>query len=557
MLDSSAYDLKKIAFLGIVSACIVYVVGWFITVMDPDSAQYASITREMLERGDYLTFTDQGREYLDKPPLLFWLSGISFKLFGTNHFAFRVPAFLATLLAVFSTFKLAEIYYGRNTGYLAALILATLQATFLINHDVRTDTNLMCWFVFSMWQLAAYLETKKAVHFIWAFIGVGFAMLAKGPIGMVAPALGVFMHLIIRKEWKLLFNPVWLLGLLIVGVVLLPMSYGLYTQFDQHPEKVVNGMTGVSGLRFYYWVQSFGRITGENVWKNNAGPFFLSHTTIWAFFPWSIFLVLGLLREGKNIFLHLAGKLKQQEFLIFFGFLLPFLALSTSAYQLPHYAFVVYPLGAIISAKYILHVFFVTDLSGRKILSTIQTVILYLVLIMVFAIVWFVFPEHNALALIFYVILVTAFIAVTWLVKSQYKIVLLSVLLITGVNLILNSYFYPQLLKYQVGSEMAFKAKELGVKKGSFYSYKSGQPWAMNFYTNMEIPEIKDLESLIGKRDVLVYLREEYVAEVRAKRPDLEVVHCMGEYSVTLLKMKFLNPATREQTLRRKCLIRL
>src|SRR5690242_19237846 len=133
MLETSSLDLKKITFYGILAACLVYVVGWFITVMDPDSAQYASITREMLERGDYLTFTDQGREYLDKPPLLFWLSGISFKLFGINHIAFRIPAFLATLLALYSTFKLAEVYYGKRTGYLAALLLATVQATFLIN----------------------------------------------------------------------------------------------------------------------------------------------------------------------------------------------------------------------------------------------------------------------------------------------------------------------------------------------------------------------------------------------------------------------------------------
>ncbi|MBK5279993.1 MAG: glycosyltransferase family 39 protein, partial [Bacteroidia bacterium] len=147
MLDNPSNNLtqevKKIALWGILGAGIVYIIGWFINVMDPDSAQYASITREMLERGDYLQFTDQGREYLDKPPLLFWLSGISFKLFGINNIAFRIPAFLATLLALYSTFKLAELYYDRKTGYLSALILATAQATFLINHDVRTDTNLI------------------------------------------------------------------------------------------------------------------------------------------------------------------------------------------------------------------------------------------------------------------------------------------------------------------------------------------------------------------------------------------------------------------------------
>ena len=442
-------ELKKIAFWGILCASIVYVVGWFINVMDPDSAQYASITREMLERGDFLTFTDQGREYLDKPPLLFWLSGISFKIFGVNNVAFRIPAFLATLLALYSTFKLAELYYDKKTGYLAALILATVQATFLINHDVRTDTNLICWFVFSMWQVAVYLENKKPIHFTLAFLGIGLAMLAKGPIGLVAPGLGIFMHLAIRKEWKTLFNPIWIVGLAIVGILLLPMSYGLYTQFDQHPEKIVNGLTGVSGLRFFYWTQSFGRITGENVWKNNVGPFFLSHNSLWAFFPWSLFLVLGLIREAKNIFLHLTGKTAQKEFLIFFGLLLPFMALSASAYQLPHYAFIVYPLGAIITAKYVLHVLYEPDISGAKLLHIIQTSVLTLLMIGVFMLVWFCFPEHNLLALIFYGLLLTGFLYITFALKSPHKTILICVLSAIGTNLILNSYFYPELLKYQ------------------------------------------------------------------------------------------------------------
>ncbi len=557
LADKLTHELKKIALWTVLGASIVYIIGWFINVMDPDSAQYASITREMLERGDYLTFTDQGREYLDKPPLLFWITAVSFKIFGINNIGFRVPAFLATLLAIYSTFKLAELYYDKKTGYLAALILATLQATFLINHDVRTDTNLICWFIFSMWQLAAYLETRKLSHFVLGFIGVGLAMLAKGPIGLVAPGLGIFMHLVLKKEWKLLFNPMWIVGALIIGVILLPMSYGLYMQFDQHPQKVVNGLTGVSGLRFYYWTQSFGRITGENVWKNNVGPFFLSHNTLWAFFPWSLFLVAGLIREAKNIFLYVRGKAEQKEFLIFFGCLLPFMALSASAYQLPHYAFVVYPLGAIITAKYILYLFYESANRGSKILYVIQTSVLCLLMIAVFALVWFCFPEKNTLALVFYVGLLAAFISVAFVLKTSHKLILISLVSAIGVNLILNSYFYPGLLEYQAGSEMATKALENGLEKGKFYSYKAGQPWAMNFYTDMTIPANDDFETLIQQKDILIYTKEEFVKDFQDKRPDLQVIYCMGEYPVSTPRMKFLNPATRPETLKRKCLIKL
>ena len=116
-------DFFKIALWTLAGSCLVYMVGWFINVMDIDASQYASISKEMLERGDYLTFTDAGREYLDKPPLLFWVSGISMKLFGVNNVAYRVPALLATLLALYSTFRLAVLYYDKSTGYLSVIIL--------------------------------------------------------------------------------------------------------------------------------------------------------------------------------------------------------------------------------------------------------------------------------------------------------------------------------------------------------------------------------------------------------------------------------------------------
>src|SRR5204862_4090156 len=255
------------------------------------------MTVEMLEKRDYLHFTDRGRNYLDKPPLLFWVSGLSMSVFGNNNIAYRLPAFIATLLALYSTYRLGALYYDKRTGLLAACILATTQAVFLMNHDVRTDTNLMCWFIFSLWQLAAFLEGKRPLNFVLGFIGVCLAMLSKGPIGLVAPALAIGGHLALKADWKNLFHPRWILGAAIVAIGLLPMAYGLYTQFDLHPESITNGQTGVSGLRFFFWTQSFGRITGESIWSNDAGAFFLTHTTLWAFAPWSLLLIPALFQE--------------------------------------------------------------------------------------------------------------------------------------------------------------------------------------------------------------------------------------------------------------------
>ncbi|MEO6539311.1 MAG: glycosyltransferase family 39 protein, partial [Ferruginibacter sp.] len=123
--------------------CLVYFIGFRIDVMDIDAAQYASISREMFTSRNYLQVYDHGKDYLDKPPFLFWISALSMKIFGVNNFSYRFPSFLFSMLAVYATYKFSLLYYAEKIAILSALMLATCQAFFLMNHDVRTDTILM------------------------------------------------------------------------------------------------------------------------------------------------------------------------------------------------------------------------------------------------------------------------------------------------------------------------------------------------------------------------------------------------------------------------------
>jgi 4-amino-4-deoxy-L-arabinose transferase-like glycosyltransferase len=538
------------------AAGVVYVVGWFIPIMDVDAAQYAAITWEMLERGEFLTVMERGLDYLDKPPLIFWTSALSMSAFGANQFAYRVPALLATWLALYSTYRLGALYDSRRTGYLAAAILATTQAVFLINHDVRTDTNLMAAYIFTVWQLAEYLETRKVANFIGGFVGVGLAMLAKGPIGAVAPAMAFGGHLLLKKKWSDIFHPRWILGVVVVAVILFPMCYGLYTQFDLHPEKVVNGITGVSGLKFFFWTQSFGRITGDSPWANDAGPFFLSHTTLWAFAPWSVLLVMGLWREVRSAVNHLLGKEEKREFILLVGFLLPFMALSMSRYQLPHYAFIVYPLGAILTARYVMAAFGGEEQKATRAVFLIHTVLIALTIAFVAFITVFAFPD----TLMFTSVVFLAGMAIYVLLYRKpflvHRVVLMTITAALTINLMMNALFYPHLLRYQAGSEGAYAANASGVTPGNLYSYKVGVQHSLIFYARTQVPIVQTLDGLTDRQGVWLYLREADLGEVRAARPDLQVVKSWDTFHVTELTFPFLNPATRSQTVDRKCLVK-
>jgi Dolichyl-phosphate-mannose-protein mannosyltransferase len=114
----------------LVSAVLVYLLGVYVNVMDIDAAQYAAMSREMMQSGSYLQVYEQGQDYLDKPPLTFWLCSVSMKVFGVNNFAYKLPSILFALLAIFSTYRFTLLYYNGTIAQLAALILATSQSFF-------------------------------------------------------------------------------------------------------------------------------------------------------------------------------------------------------------------------------------------------------------------------------------------------------------------------------------------------------------------------------------------------------------------------------------------
>ncbi|MBP6687790.1 MAG: glycosyltransferase family 39 protein, partial [Lacibacter sp.] len=111
--------------------CAVYFIGIGVDTMDVDASQYAGISREMKESGSYLQVYEQGKEYLDKPPFLFWISALSMKIFGENNLGYKFPSILFAIFAVIATFRFAKLFYDRTIALLSAAVLATCQAVFL------------------------------------------------------------------------------------------------------------------------------------------------------------------------------------------------------------------------------------------------------------------------------------------------------------------------------------------------------------------------------------------------------------------------------------------
>ena len=536
---------------------LICLIGFGIDVMDIDAAQYASMSREMMQSGHYLQVYDIGQEYLDKPPFLFWISAISMKLFGVNNFAYRLPSFLFAILAVYSTYRLGCLLYNKKIAVLAALVLASCQGFFLMTHDVRTDTILMGWVIFSIWQLAIWFRTDQLLPFILGCAGIAGGMMTKGPIALLVPVFAFGSHFVLKRDFRQFFRWQYLMGIVIIALLLLPMCIGLYRQFDLHPEKLVNGKTGVSGLRFYFWTQSFGRITGESTWNNNSNIFFLLQNMLWSFLPWILFFLVALFLNIRDIIRQRFTLPNNQEAITTGGFIVTYLSLGLSKYQLPHYIFVVFPFAAIITARFLHGLLY--EKKYRKLYSFLLSFHFIVFILLWMALIALLVIPFNTIPL--YVPVIAGLLLTgLWFLflknrQSSLRLIMISLYTMVGLNLFLNSAFYPSLLRYQAGSTAGRWINDHKIPADKTFLYQYHVWRSLHFYA----------KGIIRHKDSLQDMKPgDYILTEDSKLPDFanrqiayEVLHKGIDYPVSRLSLKFLNPAKREKQLKHYVFIKI
>ena len=140
---------------------VVYISGLYIPLMESDSAAHAIIAMRMYLENDFINLYMGTEEYLDKPHMHFWLSALSFKIFGLTHWAYRIPALIFTLIGAYSCYHLAKDFYGTKAGHISSLIFLSTQAIILANHDFRMDAILTGSSIYAIWQLVKYIDKEK------------------------------------------------------------------------------------------------------------------------------------------------------------------------------------------------------------------------------------------------------------------------------------------------------------------------------------------------------------------------------------------------------------
>lgn len=539
----------------IVLIALVYVVGMFVTLFENDSAQFAVMAMRMVQENDFLSLFKGPEEYLDKPHMHYWLAALSFKIFGIHDWAYRIPGILATILGAYSCYGLGKLLYNVHTGKLAALIFMTAQTIVLGAIDVRTDAVLTGFTIFSIWQLASYVEHKRLSSIILGAFGAGMAFSTKGQIALLVIGLPLLCHIGYTRKWKAFLSWKVICALLIFGLTIAPMLYAYYHQFDLHPEKIIRGKSDRSGIFFIFWEQSFERLSGEGVGKNSSDYFFFFHTFLWVFIPWTILAITAYWCRIKTFFKLKFAQNVKHEFLSLGGITLVFILISFAQFKLPHYLNVTIPLFSVLAASYLYNLYRFDKKRATKVLLVCQYFILGIVFISCSLICFFVFKLKSPFA---YVVLALASLIISYyaLKKEEHyvRLITISVCASLLLNTVLNLHFYPNLLNYQGGSSMAKLVEENNVPVDNIYKIGKDYTWALDFYNRHPV-QLSNIDRVRNAKDIWVYASKKELEELRTAGVDWDKQYTTKQFRITRLQAKFLNPNTRYKVLNKMYLI--
>jgi len=166
----------------------------------PDEPDIGEVVREIHLSGSWAVLRDNGQLYFEKPPLYPWLAALfSLPAGRPTELALRLPSSLAGLLGLVAIFFLGRELFGRRTGALAAVILATTYGYFMEARWAHPD---MLW---TFWLLLACVGFHRAYRadprwMVVFYLSIGLANLTKGPHGLLIPLLAVLVFLASSRD---------------------------------------------------------------------------------------------------------------------------------------------------------------------------------------------------------------------------------------------------------------------------------------------------------------------------------------------------------------------
>ncbi len=309
-----------ILILAILSAGLLLFQLDKIALTDPDETFYAQTAKEMVRKGEWLTPILYGEPQFEKPILFYWFVEISYKMFGINEFAARLPSAIFGLIGLIAMYLLGKILFSARTGLFSAIALATNIEYIILSGACVTDMALFTFMLLGV-SFFFYGQIRKKDHFyILSAVAFAFAALTKGPIGLLLPGFIIFVYLLAAKDFSTLkkFKVIFQASLIFI-LIALPWYIIMY---KLHAKAFVDEFFGFHNITRF--------LTPEH--KIGSQVYYNIPIVLGGFLPWSAFLPLGFWHIFKS-------KEKKAALFILLWFFIIFIFFSVSSTKLPTYIF--------------------------------------------------------------------------------------------------------------------------------------------------------------------------------------------------------------------------
>lgn len=309
------------------------------SLMDPDEAHYAQLTREMLHSGSWLVPLLDGHPYIDKPILFHWLQAAAMAAFGETEFAARLPGAIAALGLFAITRWVGVALFGAAVGEWGAIMFATIPATFALASIGLLDM-VYTTFLFGAVSclLVAARDRRPAVELAGCAL-LTLAVMTKGPVALVMVGLfcgaawlagGDVRAWVQRLRWKT--------GLLVVAMAAAPWFIWMYVRFG---DAFVQGYVLAGNLYYFTQPDAFSTRAISHA--------FYARAFAGGVFPWSA-IVAGRFLD-RVLRRRVSPPMSTEERVLWLWALVVIGFFSAARFKLDHYIFPAAPAICLIAAK--------------------------------------------------------------------------------------------------------------------------------------------------------------------------------------------------------------
>ncbi|MGD2171160.1 MAG: glycosyltransferase family 39 protein [Gammaproteobacteria bacterium] len=340
-MDFKALDFKAQICLALLAAIIWFALLGHRDLIDPDEGRYAEIPREMIAAGDWLTPRLNGYKYFEKPPLQYWMTAVSFELFGQSNATARLwSVAIGFACALFVWFVGARLF-DPQSGFYAFVFTIGGALYSVLAHILTLDTTLTFFLVAGIGCLAIAQsrrgDRKQVRNWMLAgWVALAGAVMTKGLIGLVLPGGAVVVYSLWQRDWVLWKNLHLGKGLLLFLVLVAPWFAAMSMEHDEF-------------ARFFFIHEHFERYT-TTVHNRDGSIFYFVPFLVLGIAPWLASAARAMIRPG---FGWKTGEKNQFDALrlLWVFIVLTFVFFSLGDSKLPSYIQPIMPILALLAGR--------------------------------------------------------------------------------------------------------------------------------------------------------------------------------------------------------------